>query len=141
MSPFSLHNISISARRHSVVCLLLFVLSLFSTVMATNSMMASASMMNTMEGHQMSGMSFEMNDTSSTSILKCASGSSNPCFSSLSDHNHQNCMDNHCSSFSGLLVSYASHSENASSIQVVLEPESYVSAYPNTPYIPPIFVS
>jgi hypothetical protein len=108
--------------------------------MTTNSMMASASM-GTMEVSQASEMSSEMKSMASNKTMKCAFSASSPCFDSLSDHNHQGCMDNHCSSFSGLLVSYASHSENASSIQVILEPESYVSAYPNTPYIPPIFIS
>lgn len=139
MSPFVLNNVSLSARKHGFVCLLLFVLSLFSTVLASNSMMFSASNMVSMETHQMSDMS--SHDMSSKSGSSCMSSAASDCGGLSSDHNHQDCMDNHCSNFSSFLSSYHSDSVNLSSIQTILASESYVSTYPNTPYFPPIVIS
>ncbi|WP_152531149.1 hypothetical protein [Marinomonas profundimaris] len=139
MPPFVLNNVSLSARKHGIVCLLLFVLSLFSMAMATNSMMSSASNMMSMETHQMSDMS--AHDMSSNSDSSCMSAAVDDCSSLTSEHNHQNCMDNHCSSFSSLLVSYHSDSDNISSVHTTLPSESYVSTHPNTPYFPPIVLS
>lgn len=139
MSSFVLNNVSLSARKHGFVCLLLFVLSLFSMAMATNSMMLSTSNMMPMEAHTMSGES--VHDMSSESDASCMPSVASGCSGLSSDHNHQNCLDNHCSSFSSLLVSYHSDSENLSFVHTVIPFESYVSTYPNTPYFPPIIIS
>ncbi|MBU1295026.1 hypothetical protein [Marinomonas sp.] len=139
MPSFVLNNISISARKHGFVCLLLFVLSLFSMAMATNSMMSPSSNMMSMEAHTMSDLS--VHHMSSEEFSSCASTSADECSSLTSEHNHQNCMDNHCSSFSGLLVSYHSDSDNISSVHTTLSSEFYVSTHPNTPYFPPIVIS
>ncbi|PJE54637.1 hypothetical protein [Marinomonas sp. BSi20584] len=139
MPSFVLNNISISARKHGFVCLLLFVLSLFSMAMATNSMMSPSSNMMSMEAHTMSDLS--VHHMSSEEVSSCAPTSADECSSQTSEHNHQNCMDNHCSSFSGLLVSYHSDSDNISSVHTTLSSEFYVSTHPNTPYFPPIVIS
>jgi|TARA_R110001632_G_scaffold232271_1_gene372694 hypothetical protein len=139
MPPFVLNNVSLSARKHGFVCLLLFVLSLFSMAMATNSMMSSTSNMMPMQAHTMSELSAHV--MSSDEGSSCMSTLVDECSSLISEHNHQNCMDNHCSSFSSLLVSYYSDSENLSFVHTALPSESYVSTYPNTPYFPPIVIS
>lgn len=139
MSSFVLNNISISARKHSYVCLLLFVLSLFSMAMATNSMISSSLNMMSMEAHTMSDLSVQHMPSEEGS--SCASTSAAECSSLASEHNHQNCMDNHCSSFSGLLGSYHSAADNISTARTNLSSEFYVSTYPNTPYSPPIVIS
>jgi hypothetical protein len=139
MSSFVLNNVSISVRKHAFVCLLLFVLSLFSTAMAMNSMMSSSSNMMSMETHIMSELS--AHDMSSDKGSYCVSTTVDECSSLTSEHNHQNCMDNHCSSFSGLLVSYHSDSENISFVHTTSPSEFYLSAHPNTPYSPPIAIS
>lgn len=139
MPPFVLNNVSLSARKHGFVCLLLFVLSLFSMAMATNNMMSSTSNMMPMQAHTMSELSAHV--MSSDEGSSCMSTLVDECSSLISEHNHQNCMDNHCSSFSSLLVSYYSDSENLSFVHTALPSESYVSTYPNTPYFPPIVIS
>tara|TARA_R110000764_G_scaffold155394_1_gene243230 strand:- start:268 stop:681 length:414 start_codon:yes stop_codon:yes gene_type:complete len=137
MPPFVLNNVSLSARKHGFVCLLLFVLSLFSMAMTTNSAMTSNMM--PIEAHAMLGES--AHDISSETDASCMPSVVSGCSGLSSDHNHQNCLDNHCSSFSGLLVSYHSDSENLSFVHTALPSESYVSTYPNTPYFPPIVIS
>lgn len=139
MPSFVLNNISISARKHGFVCFLLFVLSLFSMAMATNSMMLSSSNMMSMEMHDTSELSDH--DMSPDKGISCTSDSMDECSSLTSEHNHQNCMDNHCSSFSGLLVSYHSYSDNITSVHTALPSEFYDSTHPNTPYFPPIVIS
>jgi hypothetical protein len=139
MSSFLLNKISASAKKHGFVCFLLFVLSLFSMAMATNSMMLSSSNMMSMEMHDTSELSDH--DMSPDKGISCTSDSMDECSSLTSEHNHQNCMDNHCSSFSSLLVSYHSDSDNISSVHTTLPSESYVSTHPNTPYFPPIVLS
>ncbi|SBS29150.1 hypothetical protein MSP8886_01456 [Marinomonas spartinae] len=139
MPSFVLNNISISARKHGFVCLLLFVLSLFSMAMATNSMMSPSSNMMSMEAHTMSDLS--VHHMSSEEVSSCASTSADECSSLTSEHNHQNCMDNHCSNFSALLVSYHSYSDKITSVHTALLSEFYVSTHPNTPYFPPIVIS
>lgn len=139
MPALFLNKVSISARKHGFVCLLLFVLSLFSMAMATNSMMLSSSNMMSMEMHDTSELSDH--DMSPDKGVSCMSASMDECSSLTSEHNHQNCMDNHCSSFSGLLVSYHSDSDNISSVHTTLLSEFYVSTHPNTPYFPPIVIS
>lgn len=139
MSSFLLNKISASAKKHGFVCFLLFVLSLFSMAMATNSMMLSSSNMMSMEMHDTSELSDH--DMSPDKGISCTSDSMDECSSLTSEHNHQNCMDNHCSSFSGLLVSYHSDSDNISSVHTTLSSEFYVSTHPNTPYSPPIVIS
>lgn len=129
MSPFVLNKISISARKHGFVCLLLFFLSLFSTAMIMNNIMYSAS----------NSVSMEASDAGSSCISTLVDECSS--LTLTSEHNHQNCMDNHCSSFSGLLISYHSHSQNITSVHTALPPKSYVSTYPSTPYSPPIVIS
>ncbi|MBJ7539913.1 hypothetical protein [Marinomonas transparens] len=131
MPEFVLSNVCLSVRKHGFVCLLLFVLSLFSTVMAANSMMSPpTSNMSSMQTHDMSS------DCAST----CMSAKSE-CHDSSSEHGHQDCVDNHCSSFSGLLVSNHSGPENTSSVYMVLPSKFYASTYLNTPYFPPIVIS
>lgn len=139
MSSFLLNKISASVRKHGFVCLLLFVLSLFSMAMATNSMMLSSSNMMSMEMHDTSELSDH--DMSPDKGISCMSASMDECSSLTSEHNHQNCMDNHCSSFSGLLVSYHSASDNVSCVHTALPSEFYVSTPPNTHYFPPIVIS
>ena len=139
MPSFFLNNISISAIKHGFVCLLLFVLSLFSMAMATNSMMSPFSNMMSMEAYTKSDLS--AHDMSSDEVSSCASTSADECSSLTSKHDHQNCMDNHCSSFSGLLVSYHSYSDNITSVHTALPSEFYDSTHPNTPYFPPIVIS
>ncbi|ADZ92731.1 hypothetical protein [Marinomonas mediterranea] len=139
MPSFVLNSVSISARKHGFVCLLLFVLSLFSMAMATNSMISPSPNMMSMEAHTMSELS--VHHMSSEEGYSCVSASADECSSLTSEHNHQNCMDNHCSSFSGLLVSYHSASDNVSCVHTALSSEFYVSTHPNTPYFPPIFIS
>jgi hypothetical protein len=115
------------------------VLSLFSMAMATFCMMSSTSNMMPMQAHTMSELSAHV--MSSDEGSSCMSTLVDECSSLISEHNHQNCMDNHCSSFSSLLVSYYSDSENLSFVHTALPSESYVSTYPNTPYFPPIVIS
>ena len=143
MSSIELTNMSSTAKRRGFVCLVLFVLSLFSSLMTTNNMMA-ASSMTTMD-HTMSQMHSEPHNMSS----HCTSDMQNHCGSVLAEHDYQNCMnscmenciDSHCSSFSGLLVSYRSHLDKIHSAQTILKSEPYASTLSNTPYIPPIIFS
>lgn len=139
MPSFVLNNANISARRHSILCLLLLALSLFSTVMATNSMMFSDSNMVSMDVHEMSEL--PTHEMYSENDPDCISDSTDAYSNFSSDHNHQDCMDNHSSSFSVLPVSYKSDSQYLSSIQTIIKSESYVFTYLDTPYFPPIFIS
>ena len=141
MPSFVLNNISMSARKHGFVCLLLFVLSLFSMAMATNSMMSPSSNMMSMEHHAHVMSESSAHDMSSDEASSCVSALVDECGSLTSEHNHQNCMDNHCSSFSGLLVSYHSYSDKITSVHTALLSEFYDSTHPNTPYFPPIVIS
>ncbi|MGJ8647672.1 MAG: hypothetical protein ACSHXJ_12310 [Marinomonas colpomeniae] len=135
MSSKVLTNMSLTVKRRGFVCLVLFVLSLSFSLMATNTMMGDSSM--TSMDHTMSQMDSDSHDMSS----HCASILADHCGGMSSDHKHQSCMDTHCSSFSSLLVSYHSNLGDITSIQTILESKSYVSTYPNTPYFPPIIIS
>jgi hypothetical protein len=98
--------------------------------MATNSMVSQTSDMMFMQTHDIS-----FNDAST-----CIS-SVNECHDSSSEHSHQNCIDSHCSSFSGLLIDYNTDAQNISSLQTVLRSVNYISIHSSSPYFPPIVIS
>ena len=131
------HKISKSLRRRGFVCLVLLVLALFSMTMTTNSMMMTSDSMNTMSGHHMMQYDHDM----SIGDIACQPENMLDCATMTMDHSHQDCLDSHCSAFSGLLLGYINSSDTFFAVRTLLPTQSHTSAHPSTPYFPPIVIS
>ncbi|MGB7391435.1 hypothetical protein [Marinomonas sp.] len=152
MSKCVLDNVNATAKKYSFVCLFLFALSLFFSTITTNSMLGASSSSSmamdttdpilsdegSMPHDSLRSQDSRLSHAATMTDMHCVS---QDCNGMSTHHDHQDCMDNHCSSFSGLLASYDAPSVVFSSIQPVLAANSYRSTYPNTPYFPPIALS
>lgn len=136
------HKVSQSVRRRGFACLVLLMLALFSMAMTTNSMMMTSGSMNTMSGHTMPAHTMAQADHDmSIGDIACQPENMLDCATMTMDHSHQDCLDSHCSAFSGLLLGYINSSDTFFAVHTLLPTQSYTSAQPSTPYFPPIVIS
>ena len=131
------HKVSQSVRRRGFACLVLLMLALFSMAMTTNSMMMTSDSMGTMSAHTMTQADHDM----SIGDIACQPENMLDCAAMTMDHSHQDCLDSHCSAFSGLLLGYINSSDTFFAVHPLLPTQSYTSAHPSTPYFPPIVIS
>ncbi|MCV2404121.1 hypothetical protein OFY17_14745 [Marinomonas sp. C2222] len=144
MSVDQMHKASQSVRRRGFVCLVLFVFALFSMAITNHMMSTHMELMqhavqidhNMSEHHIVKTdhhMHIDGSDCQPETMLGCGN--------MAMDHSHQDCLDSHCSTFSGLLLAYLIFSDHFFAVHNVLPLQSYVSLSLSTPYFPPIVIS